>query len=70
MAFAVSVLDIANKSTKKQSRRFIKSLKVAIHLQDNGVDSVIDVEMDADFQYVMLSMKGGILFQSGSADKH
>lgn len=42
--------------------------KVKEELEKSGVDSVVDIEMDSDFQYVMLSMKGGILFQSGSAD--
>lgn len=42
--------------------------KVAEELKKNQVDSMVDVEMDSDYQYVMLSMKGGVLFQSGSAD--
>lgn len=42
--------------------------KVVEELKKNNVDSLVNVEMDSDYQYVMLSMKGGILFESGSAD--
>lgn len=42
--------------------------KVAEEVKKQKVDTKIDVEMDKDFDYVMLSMKGGLLFDSGSAD--
>lgn len=42
--------------------------KVVEELKSNNIDTLVNVEMDADYQFVMLSMKGGILFESGSAE--
>jgi len=42
--------------------------KIKEEVKKNKVDSKIDVEMDSDYQFVMLSMKGGLLFNSGSAE--
>lgn len=49
-------------ATEKQYEKVVEAL------QKEQVDAMVNVEMDADYQYVMLSMKGGILFESGSAD--
>lgn len=42
--------------------------KVVEELKSNNIDTLVNVEMDKEYQYVMLSMKGGILFESGSAE--
>lgn len=34
----------------------------------NGIQDKIDITMDGDYQYVMISLSGGVLFDSGSAE--
>lgn len=36
--------------------------------EKNHVNDIVDVTMDENYQYVMISLSGGVLFDSGSAD--
>lgn len=36
--------------------------------ENNGIQDKLDITMDGDYQYVMISLSGGILFDSGSAE--
>lgn len=55
---------------EKQQRKATEELysEVAEQSDTNHIEDLVDVTMDEGYQYVMISLSGGVLFDSGSAE--
>jgi len=53
---------------KKQQRTEALYSDVVDKTETNRLEDMVDVTMDSNYNYVMLSLSGGVLFESGSAE--
>lgn len=59
------------KNSKKRNKRNLRknyTADIVKKAENNRLQDAIEVSMDNSYQYVMISLSGGILFDSGSAD--
>lgn len=63
----MSELEKQQKEEQKKSTEKLYS-DIVKKAENNRLQDAIEVSMDNSYQYVMISLSGGILFDSGSAD--